>query len=88
MDFNILDYGVLASGKEINTKIIKFALYACAEAGDGRVIVSKGIYMSGNIILKINVNLHVEETGVLLGFLDCVVKNTVSKRLNSYLWCF
>jgi len=22
MDFNILDYGVLASGKEINTKII------------------------------------------------------------------
>jgi len=44
--------------------------------------------MSGNIILKINVNLHIEETGVLLGFPDCVVKNTVSKRLNSYLWCF
>jgi len=88
-------HGISIKKEEWNCSVLPSKLvtdmgkeYACAEAGDGRIIISNGIYMSGNIILKINVNLHIEETGVLLGFPDCVVKNTVSKRLNSYLWCF
>ena len=50
MDFNILDYGALAGGKELNTKAIQSAIDACAAAGGGRVVISNGIYMSGTII--------------------------------------
>lgn len=71
MDFNIIDYGASAIEGKNNTVAIQSAIDACANAGGGRVIIRDGVYMSGTIILKSNVNLHIEESGVLLGSPNC-----------------
>lgn len=66
MDFNILNYGAVGDGKVLNTTYIQSAIDACAKSGGGRVIISQGVYLTGTIILKQNVNLHIEKDGVLL----------------------
>ncbi len=70
MDFYIKDYGAVSDGKSLNTVAIQRAIDACAKEGGGRVIVSGGVYMTGSITLKTNVNLHIEGDSVLLGSPD------------------
>jgi len=91
MDFNVLDYGALPDGKCLNTKAIQSAIDACTLAGGGRVIIKDGVYMTGTLILKSNVNLHIEESGVLLGSGDCAdypqiqnVRHVESSKLPRY----
>ena len=71
MDFDIINYINLSSDKEKCTKAVQSAIDACAAAGGGRVIIKNGVYRIGTIILKSNVNLHIEEGAVLLGSPDC-----------------
>lgn len=71
MNFDITDYGALPENDFLNTKAIQSAIDACSVSGGGRVVISNGIYMTGTIILKSNVNLHIEESAVLLGSPDC-----------------
>ena len=71
MDFYILDYGAISGGEKLNTEAIQSAIDACSAVGGGRVIVKDGVYMTGTVILKSNVNLHIEESGVLLGSPNC-----------------
>ena len=91
MDFNIVDYGALSGVNKLNTKAIQSAIDACAALGGGRVIIKDGVYMTGTLILKSNVNLHIEESGVLLGSPDCAdypeidnVKHVDSTKLPRY----
>src|SRR5262245_54718339 len=60
-DFKITDYGAVADGKADNTEAIRKAIAACNAAGGGRVIVTPGVFLTGAIHLKSNVNLHVME---------------------------
>lgn len=71
MDFDIRDYGAIGDAKRLNTDSIQQAIDVCCEAGGGRVRVSDGVYMTGTITLKENVNLHIDETGTLLASPDC-----------------
>ena len=71
MDFYIQDFGAVGDGKTLNTVAIQNTINACYEAGGGRVIVTNGIFMTGTIILKSNVNLHIEDDGVILGSPNC-----------------
>lgn len=64
-DFNIKSYGAVNSGETINTEAIRKAIEACYQAGGGRVIVPSGIWRTGAIHLKSNVNLHLEEDAIL-----------------------
>ena len=66
-DYNILDFGAVPDGKTMNTSAIQSAIDAAYKKGRGRVIVPEGIFLSGSIILKSNVELHLEEKAVLLG---------------------
>ena len=66
-DFNILDYGAKADGETLNTTSIQATIDAANKNGGGRVIIPKGRFLSGTILMKSNVELHVEEEGVLLG---------------------
>lgn len=67
-DFKITDYGAVADGKTDNTAAIRQAIEACAKAKGGRVVVPPGVWLTGAIHLKSNVNLHVSE-GATLKFL-------------------
>ena len=64
-DFKITDYGALADDKTDNTEAIRQAIAACNKAKGGRVVVPPGVWLTGAIHLKSNVNLHVSEGATL-----------------------
>ena len=63
---NIRDFGAVSDGKTLNTEAINAAVEACAAAGGGQVIIPKGLWLTGPIILKSGINLHVEAGAVVL----------------------
>jgi polygalacturonase len=62
----ITDHGARGDGATLNTDAIAAAIEACARAGGGRVIVPRGIYLTGPIELKSRIDLHLERGAVLL----------------------
>jgi Endopolygalacturonase len=58
-DFTITDYGAIEGGKSKCTEAFVKAIDACNRAGGGRVVVPQGIWLTGPIHLKSNVNLYV-----------------------------
>lgn len=67
MIYNIKEHGAVGDGKQINTKAIQLAIDTVAASGGGTVFISDGIYKTGTIELKSNVELHLASDGVLLG---------------------
>lgn len=67
MDIEIAKLGAVNDGSYINTSIIQKAIDECSASGGGRVIISGGTYVTGKLILKSNVNLHIASDGVLKG---------------------
>jgi polygalacturonase len=64
---NIIDFGAVAGGEFDCTNAITNAINSCYDQGGGKVIIPEGIYLTGSIHLKSNVNLHLE-TGARLLF--------------------
>ena len=64
---DITDFGAVRNGIKNNAKAIEMAIQAMVDLGGGKVIVPRGIWLTGPIVLKSNINLHVEE-GALLVF--------------------
>lgn len=63
--YKITDYkGKSGSGFD-NTKIINRLIDRCSKAGGGKVVIPEGVFFTGPITLKSNVNLHLEEGAVL-----------------------
>ncbi len=69
-DYNILNYGAKSDTTMLSTLAIQQAIDACSEAGGGRVIVPAGNYKTGTILLKDNVNIHLEHGATLYGSTD------------------
>ncbi len=63
-DFNITNYGAVGGGPDC-TEAIRKAIAACHAAGGGRVVVPRGVFLTGAIHLKSNVNLHIAEGATL-----------------------
>ena len=64
-DFPITNFGAREGGDFDNTEAIRKAVEACHRAGGGRVVVPPGVFLTGAIHLKSNVNLHVSERATL-----------------------
>ncbi len=62
-DFPITDFGAVKDGD--STEAIKKAIAACNAAGGGRVVVPAGVWLTGAVHLKSNVNLHLAEGATL-----------------------
>jgi polygalacturonase len=58
-DFDITAFGAKGDGASDCTEAFRRAIDACAAAGGGRVVVPAGVYLTGAIHLKSNVNLHI-----------------------------
>lgn len=65
--FSVKDYGAVGDGQFMNTTAFAKAIDACAKAGGGKVIVPAGLWLTGPIELKSNINLVVER-GALIQF--------------------
>ena len=70
MTVNIKDFGAVGDGKTLNTKAIQAAIDKVGEKG-GRVLIEDGTYLTGTIIYKSNVEIHIASDAVLLGSPDC-----------------
>jgi polygalacturonase len=64
--FNIIKYGAKADGLTLNTTAVNKAIEACNKKGGGVVLVPAGLWNTGPIVLKSNVNLHLQKGAVLL----------------------
>jgi polygalacturonase len=64
-DFTITDYGAVGDGATDCTEAFRKAIEACNNAGGGRVVVPAGVYLTGAIHLKSNVNLHVAKDATI-----------------------
>ncbi len=66
-DFAVTNYGAKGDGTTDCTAAIAQAIAAAHDAGGGRVVVSGGVFLTGAVHLKSNVNLHIAE-GTTLKF--------------------
>ncbi len=64
-DFVITEYGAKSDEHTDCTEAFAKAIDACSASGGGRVLVPKGVYRTGAIHLKSNVNLHLAEDAVV-----------------------
>lgn len=81
MTFSIADYGALPDDSTIlNHNSINKAIDACSSKGGGTVLIPKGIWHTGPVVLKSNVNLHLAEGAVLRFTPDTSVYPSVLTR--------
>ncbi len=63
--FDISKYGAKGDGIFLNTKIINDAISKCSKNGGGVVLVPGGIWLTGPIYMKSNVNVHIKRDAIL-----------------------
>ena len=63
---NITDFGAIADGYTLNSVAINKAIEACAAIGGGTVIIPRGSYVTGPIIMKSNINLHLQQGALII----------------------
>ena len=68
--FNIIKYGAKADGITLNTKSINDAIVDCNKKGGGIVLIPPGLWVTGPIELRSNVNLHLQKNAVLQSTAD------------------
>lgn len=63
---NIKDFGAVADGKTLNTEAINNAINDVNSKGGGKVVIPAGLWITGPIELKSNVNLYTEKNALVL----------------------
>lgn len=64
---NIVDFGAVPNTEELCTKAINNAIQKCSESGGGVVVIPAGLWTTGPIKMKSNVNLHTKN-GAFISF--------------------
>ena len=64
-NFDITKFGAINDGVTDCTQAINKAIDSCSKSGGGKVTVPKGIYLTGPIYLKSNVNLYISKKAIL-----------------------
>lgn len=64
--YNITKYGAVPDGYTLNTKSIQKAIDECSAKGGGKVFIPNGLWLTGPIVLKPNVNLNLAVGATLL----------------------
>lgn len=64
--FSIIQFGAIGDGVMLNTNSINHAISSCSQKGGGVVLIPGGIWLTGPIEMKSNVNLHLLRDAILL----------------------
>ncbi len=68
--YDVREFGARGDGESLDTAAIQKAIDACAAAGGGEVRLAGGTFLSGTVVLKSHVTLHVAAGATLLGSRD------------------
>ena len=63
---NILELGAVADGITLNTEVIQQAIDKLANEGGGHVVIPEGLFLTGPIVLKDCIDLHLDRGAMLL----------------------
>lgn len=63
---SIVDFGAVGDGMTLNTEAIQATIDKLAEQGGGKVVVPDGIWFTGPIVLKDNIELNLSNHAMLL----------------------
>ncbi|MBR5820109.1 MAG: glycoside hydrolase family 28 protein, partial [Alistipes sp.] len=63
---SIVDFGAVGDGMTLNTEAIQATIDHLAEQGGGKVNVPDGIWFTGPIVLKDNIELHLSNHAMIL----------------------
>ena len=63
---SITDFGAVNDGQTLNTKAITDAINEVNKKGGGKIIIPRGLWLTGPIILKSNINLHTEDGALVI----------------------
>jgi polygalacturonase len=63
---SIVKYGAVGDGNTLNTQSINNAIDALSKKGGGVVLVPAGLWLTGPVVLKNNINLHLATGSTLL----------------------
>lgn len=63
---SIKKYGAVSDGNTLNTKSINATIDALSKKGGGVVLIPSGLWLTGPVVLKNNINLHLAAGATLL----------------------
>jgi polygalacturonase len=81
---DVREAGAAGDGVRLDTRAIQGAIDACARGGGGTVRFPAGRYLSGTLVMRSRVTLHLEAGAVLLGSTRLADYPEMSPKLRSY----
>ena len=66
LSVNIKDFGAVGDGSTLCTTAFEKAIASLSDKGGGHLIVPAGVWFTGPIVLKSNIDLHLEKGAVIL----------------------
>ncbi|MDY4555363.1 MAG: glycosyl hydrolase family 28-related protein, partial [Prevotella sp.] len=63
---SILDFGGVGDGSTLNTEAFRKAISALVKKGGGRVVVPQGVWLTGPIFFKDNIELRIEKNAIVM----------------------
>lgn len=95
-DYNVsvVEYGAVGDGITDNTDAINRAITEVSQRGGGRVVIPAGVWFSGAIEIKSNVNLHAERNALVIfdddplkyPIIDTSFEGLDTRRCTSPIW--
>jgi hypothetical protein len=82
--FIVTNYGAIGDSITLNTLAIQKAIDSCSSKGGGKVIIPSGIFLSGTLIMKSNVTLHIDSNGTLKGSANLSDYPEITPALRTY----
>lgn len=87
-EVSIKDYGGVGDAKTDNTEAFRKAISALSKQGGGRLVVPFGVWMTGPIVFKDNIELHLDKNAIIMFSEDkslFIDKDGKSKRCDAAL---
>ncbi|WP_373397072.1 hypothetical protein V8V91_21145 [Algoriphagus halophilus] len=66
LEKSIVEFGAVGDGLTKNSNAFKAAIEEVARLGGGKVMVPRGIWLTGPITLLSNINLHLEDGALII----------------------
>ena len=68
--FDVTDFGAVGDGETLNTEAIQNTIDAANEAGGGKITFPSGVYLSGALFVKSNIEFHIPEDVTIVAIQD------------------